>query len=238
MVFSLFKKRSAEDRELLKALQPLLGFRPSDLELFKRAFRHKSVIKDTDRAHLKSNERLEFLGDAVLDTVVADYLYQYFPDKGEGFLTKMRAKIVSREYLNKTSVKLGVNRLVQSNLENGAEGTSINGNALEALIGAIYLDQGFQAAIHFIIKEVIGKDVDMKAVLAQESDYKSRLIEWSQKKRQSLGFKVKERNQNGDKDYVATVIVNGNEVGTGAGPSKKKAEQEAAASAWKQIFQD
>ncbi|MEM9024337.1 MAG: ribonuclease III domain-containing protein, partial [Bacteroidota bacterium] len=197
MFFRLFHNYPSADRPFVQQVHQLTGLYPRNIALFKRAFRHKSAIREISEALQESNERLEYLGDAVLDTVIAAYLYEHFPNEGEGFLTKMRAKMVSRNYLNNMAIRLGVDQLVEANLEHGAEGTSVNGNALEALIGAIYLDRGFSAASRFVQHAIIGRHVDLKALLAREHDYKSRLIEWGQKQKRSIDFRVRDASEKG-----------------------------------------
>ncbi len=175
-----------------------------------------------------SNERLEFLGDSVIGTVVADYLFKKFPFRDEGFLTKMRSKMVSRAKHNQVAINLGLNQFIEVN--NGrfksAQPSSISGDAYEALIGAIFLDKGYKAAQNFILKRIINVHIDMDEVETKEIDFKSKFIEWVQKEKKEFHFEVINETGNAtDKQFIIQLIVENEIVGTAQHFSKKRAEQ-------------
>lgn len=238
-ILDLFRKRSESDKHLAFALKETLGFAPGSLALYKLALRHKSVAKEIKDGFKNSNERLEFLGDAVLDAAVAHYLFAKYPYKDEGFLTKLRAKIVSRTHLNALAGKLGIDQLVESSLEVDTMSTSIAGDALEALIGAVYLDRGYAKSVDFVHHRLIRDYVNLDELQSNVTDYKSRLIEWTQKHKKDIVFDTVEEGESGnDKVYVSTVLIAGEKYGHGRGLSKKKAEQKAAEEAWGKLPHD
>lgn len=222
------KSTTEEDKKLIQALTTLLGFKPDNLDVYKLAFRHKSVAKVIKEGVKDSNERLEYLGDAILDAIIAHHLFKIYPFEGEGFLTQMRSKIVSRKFLNALSVKLGMDAFVQwENRERHS--SSVYGDALEALIGAIYLDKGYNTTQKFIIGRMLKIHVDIAEIEALESNYKSRLLEWCQKEKKKVEFNViHEIEEKGRKQFVIEVKVDGKIMGEGQDFSKKKAEQLAA----------
>ena len=222
MAFNLFRKQS----DYTLKLERIIGFKPSRISFYKQAFIHKSVLLGSAKKSFESNERLEFLGDAILDAVISTYIYQKFPFKDEGFLTQLRSKLVSRQFLNKLALKIGLNELIQSNLDR--ESKSIYGDALEALIGAIYLDKGFKKAELFILTKLIQNHVELSEVIEKETDFKSRMIEWAQKEKSKIEFEVEEMERDGAKTYVASLFINNQLKGKGEAFSKKKAEQLAA----------
>lgn len=217
------------DRKLNQSLRNILGFYPSNIALYKSAFRHSSaatLIKDGVK---DSNERLEFLGDSVIGTVVADYLFKKFPFKDEGFLTKMRSKMVSRNQHNNIAQKLGLSNFIEANNERKGIPSSINGDAYEALIGAIYLDKGFEFAQKFLLTRIINVHIDMEELVTKEVDFKSKFIEWSQKERKEFRFEtVIDGNSSHDKLFTINLIMNEKVIGTAQHFSKKRAEQLAA----------
>jgi ribonuclease III len=215
----------------------MLGFLPRTLSLYKLAFIPKSALKkDTSGVHL-SNERLEYLGDAVLDTIVADYLFKRFPDADEGFMTKMRARIVKRKTLDYLAIKIDLPLVINPSITPGNNSKHIYGNALEALIGAIYLDRGYNAARRFFGKKIMAKHINLAKLIQKDPDYKSRLIEWTQKNKIEISFISKEEQIPGRKvpSFVSAIILNDVEKGTGHGDSKKEAEQQASKAALKTI---
>ncbi len=222
------EKPLPRDIEIFWFVKKTFGTSPEKIELYKTALRHRSVTKRLGQIDLVSNERLEFLGDAVLDIVVAHYLYYLFPEKDEGFLTKMKSKIVGRANLNSLSVKLKIDAVIEANLGKSDASESINGDAFEALLGAIYLDKGYlvcQKTIHKIIKE----NIDISSLESTETDFKSKLIEWGQKEKKKIVFQCElVSSRNFEPMYVANVFIEGEIKGTAEGPSKKKAEQGAA----------
>ncbi|HET7819212.1 MAG TPA: ribonuclease III [Bacteroidia bacterium] len=210
------------------SLKHILGFAPKSLSIYKQAFRHNSIAKEIKDGIKDSNERLEFLGDSVLSTIIADFLFKKYPYKDEGYLTKMRSKIVSRDHLNKLALKLGLNKLiVQSHTTQ--QNASMNGNAFEALVGAVFLDRGFSEAQNFILNRILKFHVDVEKIIETETDFKSKLIEWGQKEKKNIQFKIMNENNIGhDKQYVIATLVNGEIIAEERHFSKKKAEQLSA----------
>jgi len=201
------------------------------------AFRHKSATQNSPDSINESNERLEFLGDAILGAIVAEHMFSTFPFEDEGFLTKLRSKVVSRHHLNSIARKMGIPQIMNMNDAN-FEGSSIYGNALEALIGSIYLDRGHKKAKEFILNRFFGLYVDMHELETVETDFKSRLTEWSQKEKQELEFKVlQDPHHSKDKGYHVGVFVSKLLVAEASHHSKKRAEQMAAEKAWGTITQ-
>lgn len=234
MISSLFNRaRNPEERRVRAWCRQILGITPSDLPLYRQALRHVSAVAD-DRPDLPDNERLEFLGDAVLDAIIGDLLFTTYPDKGEGFLTRMRSKLVSRAQLNTLAKHIGIERVIESNLARAHE-SSVPGNALEALIGALFLDKGFERTRKVVVK-LIGTHFDLREIEKEDRDGKSRLLEWGQKRRRKVEFIVREEGGAGrGKHYLAEVRINGEVRGTGQGASKKVAEQDAAQSAFRSM---
>lgn len=219
----------AKDREFRTALYKLMGFYPHNVELYRVAFAHKSQEYRSRKHSGKSfnNERLEFLGDAVLETVVSDILYQQFPHKREGFLTNTRSKIVSRESLGKIAKELGIERFLQSHTTGKQQKSYLAGNSFEALVGAIYLDRGFKHAYRFVEKRIFGKLLDLKRIAAKEVNFKSKLLEWGQKNRIRIEFKEKTSNTDEGTLFLTTVIIEGLYAGEGKGFTKKDSHQAA-----------
>ena len=228
-MFSAFFNRgtSSEDRRIRAWCRKTLGVTPKNLPLYRQALRHRSA-KSEQGTDLPDNERLEFLGDAVLDTIVGQYLYHQYPDKGEGFLTRMRSKLVSRHQLSILAKHVEIERVMELNIGRGQD-TSVPGNAMEALFGALFLDKGFERTKTTIIK-LIHTYFDLKTVEQEDRDSKSRLLEWGQKQHRKVEFVLsEEKDRSGrGKQFTAEVRVDGKACGSGRGHSKKKAEQEAA----------
>lgn len=231
MILSLFNRaRSPEDKRVRAWLRQTLGITPGDLPLYRQALRHVSAVNG-ERTDQPDNERLEFLGDAVLDAVIAGLLFTTYPDRGEGFLTRMRSKLVSRQQLNHLAQQIQIERVMESNVARG-QGSSVPGNAVEALIGALFLDKGFERA-RKVVLGLIHAHFDLKELEKEDRDGKSRLLEWGQKRRKKVEFQVKEEGGRGrGKTYVAEVVINGEVKGRGTGLSKKVAEQDAAQDAF------
>lgn len=218
----LFRKK--DDYALI--LERIIGFYPHQVSIYKQAFLHKSLISNTELQSFESNERLEFLGDAILDSVISHYLYYKFPKKDEGYLTKLRSRLVSRQTLNSLGVKIGLQELMQSNLERASK--SVYGDALEALIGSIYLDKGYSFAQNFIEQKLLVNHIDIESIIKTESDFKSRVIEYCQKEKLDFEFQVSEVEERNKKLYTAYLLINGEQKGTGTAYTKKTAEQIAA----------
>lgn len=218
----------------------VLGFYPDRIDLYKEAMTHRSSSVRSKEGKWVNNERLEFLGDAILDAIVADILYKRFVQKKEGFLTNMRSRIVQRETLNKLSVELGIDTLIISSTRNLAHNTNIYGDALEVLIGAIYLDQGYRVAKRFVFETMIKQHLNMEKVLKSEVDFKSRLIEWGQKNKVDVHFELTDSTHDVQNNpiFVSCVKVAGVEVGSGKGYSKKESHQLAAKTAIKRLRHD
>ncbi len=222
---------SGPDKAFRKTLRNLLGFWPGNILLYRKAFTHSSAAnqtRDTDCPQ-ESYERLEFLGDAVLSSVIADYLFKKFPFKDEGFLTKIRSRIVSRQQLGKLAVKFGVDRFIVAESGLAGRSNSLNGDVFEALIGAIYLDKGYNSTARFINENILRFHIDIDEIEANDFDYKSKLIEWAQKGRKELRFNLVDESGSGQfKLYTIEISIDGVPQARSQHQSKKRAEQEAA----------
>lgn len=225
----VFKKK---DDYALK-LERIIGFYPNQIALYRQAFLHKSIIKENELKPFESNERLEFLGDAVLDIIISHYLFNKYPFKDEGYLTRLRARLVSRQNLNQLGLKLGLKELIQAKLDK--ESKALYGDALEALIGAIYLDKGYRHAQAFVEEKLLQFHIDIDEVANTETDFKSRVLEWCQKEKISFEFVIQEKENGNDKLYEAMLYINGEMKGKGIASSKKKAEQIAAEAFYKTL---
>jgi ribonuclease-3 len=227
----LFKfSEAGKEKKFVSAIAQITGQTPSNIDLYKLAVSHTSVAKENQSGFKNSNERLEYLGDAVLGAVVAEYLFKKFPYKNEGFLTEIRSRIVNRESLNTVGRKIGLNRVVEFN-----GGRSINthkslyGDALEALVGAVYLDKGFKRCKKFILHKIIQPHFDIEEIISMNLNFKSILIEWAQKDNKAIKFIIiNEIGSTHQKEFTAQVIIDDEAISTGTGFSKKKAEQAAA----------
>ncbi|MBI9067161.1 MAG: ribonuclease III [Salinivirgaceae bacterium] len=214
----------------------MTGLFPGNEELYKLAFIHKSASLKLPDGLIINNERLEFLGDAILDAVVAEYLYSKFPDKKEGFLTQTRSKIVNGAYLGQLAIQLGLDKLIISHAHNYNSNKHILGDAFEALIGAIYLDHGYKAVKNFVFKQLLKKHIDIAEILKTETNYKSRLIEWVQKDKKVILFKTDQQDNEGlVPEFISVVLIDNKINGTGKGLSKKEAEQNAACETLKKL---
>jgi ribonuclease-3 len=207
----------------------MFGFYPNDIELYKQAFIHRSIPRSqTDKRN--NNERLEFLGDAVLDAIIADLVYHRFPNKKEGFLTNTRSKIVQRESLNNIALALGIDRQMTSMPYAAAHHKYMYGNALEALIGAVYLDRGYHRCRKFVEERIINKHVSLDKLAVQEVNFKSRLLEWGQKTKLHIEFDLIETftDEKGHLVFQTGVSLEGTPLGVGIGATKKESQQLAA----------
>ena len=221
------------------SLSKILGFCPDNIRLYKQALLHKSSSV-TENGKWVNNERLEFLGDAILDAIVGDIVYKLFPNKREGFLTKLRSKIVQRETMNEIAVKLGLDHMVVYSTKMNIHSNDMYGNALEALIGAIYLDQGYDRCYRFVNEILINKCININELVKKEVNFKSYLIEWSQKNRISVTFDLLEAftDNNGNSVFQSAIILLGERIGIGTGSSKKESQQEASKMAIRKIRND
>ena len=224
-------------KESYFAFYRILGFFPKKLNLYEEALLHKSSSKGKLNGKYLNNERLEFLGDAILDAVIADLVFQKFKNKNEGFLTNTRSKIVKRETLDMVARNLGLNKVIVSSLRTNSQKNHILGNALEALIGAIYLDQGYRTAKKFIDKKVIRPYINLEQIARKEVNFKSKLLEWCQKYKIDLCFDVIENfmDEENNPVFQSQVELNGLWAGTGVGHSKKESQQQAARMALRKI---
>lgn len=225
----LFRKpRNARQTELNRLLRKSLGVKPKDIDLYVLAMRHKSAARNLHNRPELSNERLEFLGDAILDAAVADHLYLEHPDSEEGMLTQMKSRIVSRANLNRMAKQMGINDLIETDLQATNSRESIAGNALEALLGAMYLDLGY-AETRKRILYMLDKYTDLKQLADRETDFKSRLYEEAHKMKKRIRFETQTENvSNGTHKFSSKVFLDDEFMGRGQGTSKKKAEQSAS----------
>ena len=219
-----------KDRELRSALFRILGFYPQNIEYYKIAFAHKSQgFRDKNGKPL-NNERLEFLGDAVLESVISDILFHHFEKRHEGFLTATRSKIVQRESLNRLAKEMGIDKLIQTSARNTSAHSHLGGNAFEALMGAIYLDKGYKTCQKFVQKQILGRLMDLDGVANKEVNFKSKLLEWCQKNKLKQDFVMHLEDNDKQKEplFHCTVVIEAIEFGYGKGYSKKEAQQQAA----------
>ncbi len=228
-ILNITGKKSPSDKKLINAIHTIAGFKPDNLELYRLATLHSSVVKENGNGYKENNERLEYLGDAILGAAVADYLFKKFPFKSEGFLTEMRSRIVNRESLNLLARKIGIGNIVQYDQKNTQLQQVILGNTLEAIVGAVYLDKGYKRAKKFVINKLIAPNYDLDELVSTHSNFKSRLIEWSQREGKEIRFEIISiQKGKTHKEFTAQVIIDESIAGTGYGTSKKKAEQDAA----------
>jgi ribonuclease III len=239
---SLFRKRIngtylLDKREFITRLKKLLGFNPGSLVLYEIAFIHRSASFTLPNGKKVNNERLEYLGDAVLDAILSDYLFEKFPEANEGFLTKIRSRIVNRDVLNQLAVSMGINNILISKVTSPNLTKNLYGDAFEALIGAVFLDKGFKKTKKLFLKNVLNKYLDLNVIAKTDSDYKSLVFEWVQKRKSNLIFTYNEEYDfNLKKSVFSTILsIDKKEFGEGHGSSKKEAEQEAARQAWKRL---
>ena len=218
----------------------ILGFLPNDLSIYEQAFLHRSASAKTEKGRWVNNERLEFLGDAILDSIIADILFRKFETKKEGFLTNTRSKIVQRDTLNKLAVKLGLDKLVVSSTKGVSHNNYMYGNAFEAFVGAIYIDQGYDVCKRFIEERVIAPYLDLTQIARKEVNFKSKLIEWSQKNKAQIEFLLIESftDSNNNPVFQTQVVICGLKGGIGTGYSKKESQQNAAKSTLKKLKSD
>jgi ribonuclease-3 len=226
-----------DKREFSSRLRKILGFNPGNLKLYEIAFIHRSTSYTLPDGKRVNNERLEYLGDAILDAILSDFLFEKFPDASEGFMTKIRSRIVNRDVLNDLAVSMGINKILVSHVNSAHPTKNLYGDAFEALIGSVFLDKGFRKTKKLFIKKVLGKYLDMETIVHTDADYKSLVFEWVQKNKANLIFTYNEEYDfDTRKSYFSTTLfINKEEYGKGVGASKKEAEQEASSQAWKRI---
>lgn len=232
---NIFKKKSHSDKDgiFFNALSQTLGFNPSDLSYYQKAFTHRSMNIKDDKGNPINYERLEFLGDAMLGAVIALHLFREVPKGDEGYLTKMRSKIVSREHLNELGKELNLIRFIKSKIPNNSFGDNVHGNLFEALIGAIFLDKGYDQCQKFIYKTVINPHVDIELLEGKIISYKSLLIEWCQKEKKTFYYDVYEDTGRDElKHFSVKLSINDKVVAKARATSKKKAEEKASKRAY------
>lgn len=244
-MFGLFlnkvKLLSPERKEFYFFLKRLIGYSPKSLGIYEVAMIHKSLSKQGLNNNLINNERLEYLGDAILGSIVAEFLYNRFPTQDEGYLTQMRSKLVNRAFLTQLAKNLGLDIYISSSINNHTKNSHIYGDAFEALIGALYIDHGYRKTKEFIIKRLIPSHIDLQAVENKNDNYKSQLIEWAQKNRKELQFHTNELPplENGKMaGFAASITCEGSKLGKGKGLSKKEAQQNAAQVAYEKIISE
>lgn len=222
----LFRK----DKEPYLCFYKMLGFYPRNIEIYQQALLHKSSSIKAGKGRLLNNERLEFLGDAILDAIVADIVYKKFEGKREGFLTNTRSKIVQRETLNRVAVEIGLDKLIKYTTRQSSHNSYMCGNAFEALIGAIYLDRGYRVCKKFMEERIINQYLNLEKISRKEVNFKSKLIEWSQKNKFCVEFNLIEQSLDSDQNpiFETQITVENIPAGTGKGYSKKESQQEAA----------
>jgi ribonuclease-3 len=228
-----FRLLFSSDKEQIRSLKIVLGFYPGNLSVYKLAFSHRSAAQSEINGQPMTNERLEYLGDAVLGSIVADMLFRKFPFRDEGFLTEMRSRLVSREHLKNLALKIGLDAFIVQNSGPG-QYRSMYGDAFEALIGAIYLDKGYDVTKEFVVNRIIRLHVDLHEIEQSDSNFKSRIINWAQREKKNLVFETVDEGTGGRLIKVRLTI-DGNEISTGEDYVKKKAEQIAAAKACAQL---
>ena len=229
-LFSLFSSpKDLADKDLYEYIHNIFGFYPKNITLYRVAFTHKSMAVETIGHYHVSKERMEYLGDSVLSTAVADYLFHTYPTQPEGFLTEMRSRIVSRVSLNKLSEKLGFGDYIRHTPDVGNNARSMGGNAFEALMGAIYLDRGFDFAKRIIIERIIKVHLDLEQLQSTDVNFKSKLLEWSQKKRKTLVFQqLEEIGEGHKKQFHVQIVIDGKPYADAFDRSIRGAEQLAA----------
>ena len=227
-----------EEKELFSSLYEVMGFYPQNIGYYKQALMHKSIGRRNEKGKPLNNERLEFLGDALLDAVVGHIVYDHFPGKREGFLTNTRSKLVSRDTLGKLAEEMGLKRLIVSSGQSNSHNSYMAGNAFEALVGAIYLDQGYDAVMRFMKKRILARLINIDKVAYKEVNFKSKLLEWSQKNRVRMEYQMKKQEvdkESGSPVFKFQVFIEGVPGESGKGFSKKEAQQLASEATLKRL---
>lgn len=243
-MFLLHRKKNEpqihDRREFRSRLKCLLSFRPVNLRLYETAFIHRSASYTLPDGTRINNERLEYLGDAIIDTILSEYLFHLYPEATEGFMTKTRARIVNREILNRLGIAMGLEKLIVSNLTSRIIPPNLYGNALEALTGALFIDKGYKPTRKFFINKVLKKHLNLEEVLESVTDYKSLVLEYCQKNRFKLNFILSEMTpqENSSPRFTIRLEINDTMVAVGEGTTKKEAEQNASMAGWEKIISE
>lgn len=226
-----------DKREFKKRLKRIIGFNPKNISLYEAAFIHRSATFVMPDGEKINNERLEYLGDAIIDAILSEYLFQRYPNASEGFLTKIRARIVNRDELNHISVSMGFNEILVKNVYSGGCVKNLYGDALEAFMGALFIDCGYKKAKRYFIDRLLKEYIDLDEIVNTDSDFKSLIYEWGQKHKTNLTFECDEEYNSEQKQsmFSSVLYVDKQEFGKGIGMSKKEAEQEASKQAWMKI---
>ena len=226
-----------DKREFSLRLKEIFGFIPRNMKLYEAALIHRSATFTLPDGKRINNERLEYLGDAVINSILSHYLFEKYPDANEGFMTKVRSRIANREILNQLASSLGIDTILICNVNSAHPKKNLFGDALEALIGALFLDKGFKKTKKVFINCILHKHLDLEAIINTNADYKSLIFEWVQKNKSNLIFKYNEEYDFNQKKSVFTtkLFINHEELASGHGMSKKEAEQEASSIAWEKI---
>ena len=233
LTFNIFGSHSKKDGDFYMGVAKILGFKPKTLGFYKKAFLHRSVNERDEDGNPMNYERLEFLGDSMLGTIISRHLYIEVPEGDEGYLTKMRSKIVSRKHLNQLGKDLGLIHFVKSRIPKSHFGENIHGNVFEALVGAIYLDRGYTYCRKFIHEKVIAPYVDIEQLEGKVISYKSLIIEWCQKQKKTFDYDVYEdTGKDALKHFAVKLTIGENVVGKARATSKKKAEEKASKRAY------
>lgn len=230
----------SKEKELYSFYFHLLGFCPRNLALYKQACRHRSRTMRTGNGEYINNERLEYLGDALLNSIVAGMLYRKYRRGREGFLTNTRSKIVQREMLNALADKIGLTQRIEYAVPVHTHNCSMGGNALEALVGAVYLDRGYDKCYKFVVDRLIKPHIDVRKLAKREQNFKSKLYEWTQKNKVEITFELRDTHFDSNKNpiFTSVVLLSGQEAGHGVGYSKRESQQEAAKMACKRVEKD
>jgi len=237
----LFHKntKTEQDKELLKFLKNVLGFKPKNILLYKVALIHKSKSHKDNKGNRINNERLEYLGDTVLSTIIGDYLFKKYPHQGEGFLTEMRSKIVSRSSLNNLSKKIGLSQLIDYTHAKSGGFSSISGDAFEALTGAIYLDRGYNFTYKVLINRIFTSYISISDMETKEWNFKSKIIDWGQKTKHKISYQVVNIIEgNSCKQYKVQIFIDSFPQETAIAFSIKAAEQLASEKTYKRLLED
>jgi ribonuclease-3 len=226
-----------DKREFSLRLRKILGFLPRNLRIYELAFIHRSASHVLSDGTKINNERLEYLGDAILDAILSEYLFDHYPDYDEGELTKIRSRLVNRELLNKLAKSMGINTLLISHINKKVPTRHLYGDALEALIGSVFVDKGYKKTRNFILRHILDNFIDLNAIVNTETDYKSQVFQWAQKLKKQISFNYNEDYNFNDKKsvFTTTLRIDHEIFGEGCGSSKKEAEQKASLEGWDKI---